>query len=111
MRNSKQGFLRPPQVPIQYPENGIPSVEFLNNTAGYAGSALYGGWVDLCQIRGYAIGANVFDSVFHFKEALYDFSLRVCVYVNGLPACSTIKHNITAYPGEAFQIPAVAVGQ
>ena len=57
------------------------------------------------------IGANVFDSVFHFKEALYDFSLRVCVCVNGLPACSTIKHNITAYPGVAFQIPAVAVGQ
>jgi len=98
MRNSKQCFLRPPQVPILYPENGIPSVEFLNNTAGYAGNALYSGWVDLCQIRGYgSIGANVFDSVFHFQEALYDFS--------------TIKHNITAYPGVAFQIPAVAVGQ
>ena len=26
-------------------------------------------------------------------------------------ACSTTKHNITAYPGEAFQIPVVAVGQ
>jgi len=32
MRNSKQCFFRPPQVPILYPENGIPCVEFINNT-------------------------------------------------------------------------------
>ena len=114
--NNKQCFFEPTQV--LYPEGDVPSVVFLNNTADYAGGALYGGWVDLCQIRGYTvIGANVFDSMFHFQEASHDLSTvssnptRVCVCINGLPACSTTKHKITAYPGETFQIPAVCVGQ
>jgi len=118
-KNSKQCFFKFNLTQVLYLEEGIPRMVFVNNTAGYAGSALYGGWVDLCQIRGYhgIIGANVFRSIFHFEEALHDLSTvssnptRVCVCINGLPACSTIKHNITAYPGETFQIPAVAVGQ
>ena len=94
-KNSKQCFFRPPQGAIQYPENGIPSVEFLNNTAGYAGSALYGGWVDLCQIRGYgSIGANVFDSVFQFKEALYGFS-TVGLCMHQWPSC--LQYNQTQH--------------
>ena len=48
---------------------------------------------------------------FNLKKLCTVFQLWVCVCINGLLACSTIKHNITAYPGEAFQIPAVAVGQ
>ena len=48
---------------------------------------------------------------FTLKKLCMIFQLWVCVCIHGLPACSTIKHKITAYPGEAFQIPAVAVGQ
>jgi len=65
------------------------------------------------------MGSLVISSIyiFYFRKAMHDLSTvssnptRVCVCINGLPACSTIKHNITAYPGEAFQIPAVAMGQ
>ena len=36
---------------------------------------------------------------------------RVCLCTNNLPDCNITQYNVTAYPGETFQIPAVAVGQ
>ena len=34
-----------------------------------------------------------------------------CLCINDLPDCNITHYNVTAYPGETFQIPAVAVGQ
>ena len=93
-----------------------PSLVFLNNTADYAGSSIYGGWVDLCQYEPFTF-SPVFDDMFHFKDSLQQLSIissnptRVCVCINDLPDCNITQYNITAYPGETFQIQAVAVGQ
>ena len=91
-----------------------PNLVFLNNTADYAGSSIYGGWVDLCQYEPFT---PVFDDMFHFKNTLQQLSTissnptRVCVCINDLPDCNITQYNVTAYPGETFQVPAVAVGQ
>ena len=51
---------------------------------------------------------------FHFQERLSAVSsnpTRVCVCINEAPNCNVTLYNVTAYPGETFQIPIVAVGQ
>ena len=108
------------------------ATEFYNNTAGSAGTAIYGGWVDLCKFHIYyskelfswksvyrnVKKTSVFDNLFQFHQHTQQLSLissnptRVCVCTNtSLPDCSITEHTITAYPGETFTIPAVAVGQ
>ena len=103
-------------------------IEFYNNTAVFAGTAIYGGWVDLCMFyMNYQLMVNyeheiylasVFDSLFHLHQSTQQLSLissnptHVCLCTNmSIPDCSIKKHPITAYPGETFTILAVAVGQ
>ena len=58
-----------------------------------------------------------FDSIFHIEDASKQLSAvssnptRVSLCNNDIPDCNITQYNITAYPGETFQIPAVAVGQ
>ena len=101
------------QLPPKISPQAIPSLIFSNNTADSAGSSLYGGWVNFCTN---SIG-KVFKTVFHFQESAQELSTvssnptRVCVCRDNLPDCSITDYNVTAYPGETFQISAVAVGQ
>ena len=96
-------------------ENTNVSLLFKNNTADSAGSILYGGWVDYCTGNG--TKDAVFKDMFSFQQTPPHLSTvssnptRVCVCINDLPDCSITHYNVTAYPGETFQIPAVAVGQ
>ena len=77
-----------------------------------SGNSIYGGWVDLCRTS-----APAFDTLFHFEDTPWQLSAissnptRVCVCVDNLPDCNITQYNVTAYPGETFQIPAVVVGQ
>ena len=90
---------------------------FANNTAGSAPSSLYGGWVDFCIDNTGKPGVLAFNKIFHFQKASWQISAvssnptRVCVCIDDLPDCSITHYNVTAYPGETFHIPAVAVGQ
>ena len=95
-------------------------VVFENNTAGYAGSALFGGWVDFCEIESDNPERPVkpdFNSTFHVNGGESHLSviasnpLRVCLCIDSKPECSITQYNISAYPGTTIQIPAVAVGQ
>ena len=93
------------------------SLMFTNNTAHSAGDVLYGGWVDFCNSTGKP-GVVVFDALFHFQNVSSQLSAvssnptRVCLCTDDhLPDCNVTQYNITAYPGETFQISAVAVGQ
>ena len=99
---------------VKYLKKKHITVEFCNNTAGIAGIAIYGGWVDLCQFY----QASVFDGLFHFHQSKQQLSLissnptRVCLCTSmSIPDCSITNYTITAYPGETLTIPAVAVGQ
>ena len=98
----------------------IPHILVENNTADYAGSALYGGWIDFCTIerqRDRWFTGPGFDSLFQVKERELDSSviasnpLRVCLCIDSRPECSITQYNISVYPGTTIQIPAVAVGQ
>ena len=100
----------------QISPHAIPSLIFENNTADSAGSSLYGGWANLCTNTSGKSGAPSFNAVFHFQEAPRQLSTvssnptRVCICINEYPDCNITQYNVTAYPGETFQIPAVAVG-
>ena len=97
--------------------HAIPRLLFANNTADTAGSSLYGGWVNFCTNSKGKPGMVVFNEMFHFQKALSQLSTvssnptRVCVCIDDIPDCNITLYNVTAYPGETFQIPAVAVGQ
>ena len=63
------------------------------------------------------LGTEVFDHIFqkhngdkHLSE-ISSNPTRVCICLNSTPNCNITQYNITAYPGETFQVPAVAVGQ
>ena len=97
-------------------------VEFINNTAGVAGSSLYGGYIDGCQgFNGLGTGGiAAFKNMFHYNA--YDSSViasdpvGVCFCSltdkNTLePNCQNKKSLVTVYPGEMFHISVVLVGQ
>ena len=115
---------------VDYTKKEHVTIEFYNNTADVAGTAIYGGWIDLCYFRindhvifnyDYESGislASIFDSLFHFHQSTQKLSVissnptRVCLCTNmSIPDCSITEYTITAYPGETLTIPAVAVGQ
>ena len=104
-------------VPKQYSSHAIPNLIFSNNTAGSAGSSLYGGWVNFCTTSRSVPGVHYFEAMFHFQEGPWELSTvssnptRVCICINDYPDCNITQYNVTAYPGETFQVPAVAVGQ
>ena len=94
----------------------IPHILVENNTADYAGSALYGGWIDFCTTADQE-GGPKFDSLFQVNGGELDSSViastpqRVCLCIESRPECSITQYNISVYPGTTIQIPAVAVGQ
>ena len=97
-----------------------PHVVFENNTADYAGSALYGGYIDFCVVNDLARPIQVksdFDSLFQVNGGESDYSLissnplRVCLCIDSRPDCSITQYNSMVYPGTTIQLPAVAAGQ
>ena len=86
----------------------------VDNTANDAGSAIYGGWVDLL----YASNEGQFDTYFKIINSnISDLSvissppIRACICKNSTPNCYITQHNVTIHPGQTFYIPAVGVGQ
>ena len=113
---------------FNYIEKKHISIEFCNNTADFAGDAIYGGWVDFCtffvnyqlmyNFEHYIYQGSVFERLFHLHQPTQQLSLissnptRVCLCtITSIPDCSITEYTTTAYPGETLTIPAVAVGQ
>ena len=106
------------ELPPKLNSQALPRLIFANNTAGSAPSSLYGGWVDFCIDNTGKQGVPTFNKIFHFQKAsqlspISSNPTRVCVHVciNEVPNCTITDYNVTVYPGETFQICAVAVGQ
>lgn len=108
--------------PLNYSDGLSERVFFMNNTAGHAGSDLYGGWGDLCTIKDVrnneiVKGNRFFNAMFVFASNYDIYSTissnptRVCVCGGGIPQCNITVHNVMAFPGEKIQILAVSVGQ
>ncbi len=107
------------------------SLTFINNKAGNAGDAIYGGAIDICYTfqrfidkskkRSYYLSGQVFDKIFNTsaEDPNKDISSNpsgVCLCNNTMmrPQCDRHHKQVTLepkYPGEVFQIMAVTVGQ
>ena len=96
---------------------------FTNNTSGFAGSTIYGGWINLCYYLSEnspiisTVTGRVFKEIFQINTDSSDLSpvssepVRVCICSDSKPVCNITYHTVKAYPGETFQISAVGVGQ
>ena len=109
--------------PLVWPD---PSVHFVleNNTAEAAGTALYGGMVDRCDIQKSTVAQQfhsgmIFNKIFNIingKNASRELVIssepfRPCPCYYGQENCSQSDVTVTAYPGETFSVSLVAVGQ
>ena len=102
-------------------------LRFLNNTAVYSGSSIYGGWIDICISPTLILDRNTHKEL-PYRD--YEHTLptdhtdledpsvissnpsRICVCIDSLPECTITDYKISSlFPGQSFQIEAVAVGQ
>ena len=94
-------------------------ITFENNTAYFAGSALYGGLVDNCVFDTTIIRKSIsFDSIFKVQNtdedptAVSSDPYMVCFCNNSKPQCGKQTYSsIHTYPGALFHVQAVVVGQ
>ena len=91
-------------------------ITFENNTAYFAGSALYGGFVNICFIT---ISNDGFDSIFKVQNTNDDPTVilsdpyMVCPCNGDRPHCGSSEQvwHMHMYPGALFHARAVVVGQ
>ena len=89
-------------------------IHFENNTADLAGMSLFGGWIDVCTRMNNFDISNVFDFKVNHNNSFSEISsnpTRVCMCVGSVPQKYLSSKNVTLYPGQTFQLKAVAVGQ
>ena len=99
----------------------LPEVNFANNSASVAGNSIYGGYLDECVIMSLHVDLADKSTVILFRilnipwsNSLTEVSSSVyhlCFCKNGTPHCEINEWKTSAYPGQTFKIPAVAVGQ
>ena len=94
-----------------YNRKGHYNVKFENNTAGIAGADLFGGWIDLCETK-YGIKWSS-DMILKFKtdNSVGSNPTRVCMCTNSTLNKHRAEAHIAVFPGQTFEIEAVAVGQ
>ena len=115
-----QGVFLFPQITCFYQARNkeiIAPIVLENNTANDAGSAVFGGWVDICDGKWLYEYLLLFDTMFKISKNSTDLSqisstpIIVCICFNYTPNCNYTNVHISAYPGQTFYISAVAVGQ
>ena len=92
-----------------------------NNSADFAGSVLYGGAIDKCELIGVKIysSGELFDKLIinndpdeNTTSNISSDPIKICPCKNNLPDCRrSVQYPHMVYPGETFQFPVVAVGQ
>ena len=90
-------------------KDGYYSIEFENNTAGIAGAALFGGWIDLCKTKNDIKPSRIFE--FKSENSVASNPTRVCMCTNSTLNKYETEAHIEAFPGQTFEIAVVAVGQ
>ena len=87
-------------------------IDFDGNTAGLAGSDLYGGRIELCDRVD--LGVPLLDTLHLNKtgtSAISSDPLRVCICIDCVPNCSLRHVHIEINPNIPFSVSLVAVGQ
>ena len=107
---------------FQYSENILPQavkVIINGNTAGIAGTVLYGGNINSCVLflSNQTSGSDYFNKTFHYStqtgpSVISSEPTDVCFCDdNNTINCSQTQLTVTAYPGEEINISVVTVGQ
>ena len=90
-------------------EHEYYDVEFENNTAGIAGGALFGGWIDYCGTKYDIKPSHILE--FKTDNSVASNPTRVCMCTNSALNKYKVEAHIEVFPGQIFEIEAVAVGQ
>ena len=90
-------------------KNGYTKVNFENNTAGIAGAALFGGWIDLCETKYGMKPSDILE--FKADNSVGSNPTRVCMCTNSRLNKEKTEGHIEVFPGQTFEIEVVAVGQ
>ena len=105
------------QLPGQNLSSGLDvQLVFKNNSADAAGSVLYGGTIDNCDLE-VDYSGKLFDKLVHYEaddtaSSISSDPFRICLCsLNNHPNCSQSMKTLSAYPGETFQVSVVSVGQ
>ena len=93
----------------------LVEIHFYNNSAGLAGSNVYGGWIDTngttvkrltCKSLGpflLNLGADM--------NLVSSNPLRICICRNSTPNCSILDYSVDIFPGQTIEFEAITVGQ
>ena len=100
------------------------NVLFDGNDASEAGTALYGGNIDTCNLLStinvvsQTETTTIFDQIFQFDNSteknaslISSEPFSVCLCVDEVPNCSIHVHNISVFPGNTFDVSVTAHGQ
>ena len=95
-------------------------LEFIKNTAGIAGNAIYGGSVDHCFTISHFIAGNssTFEAIHNVSQqpgpsavTSDPYGACFCNSSTNTLLCDEANHTVTIFPGEIFSISISAVGQ
>ena len=94
-------------------------LNFTGNSASAAGSVLYGGALQLCQVQVselvYTNGLKFLKNISKFENVtgtpISSNPLNICFCTNGETDCSEVKRSIQVKPGELFNLSLITVGQ
>ena len=81
-------------------------LNFSSNTAALAGDDIYGGWIDIALE--YPL-LTLFQG--NSSTTVTSDPTHICLCSNSVPDCNIIEHSLMCFPGETFEIEAVAVGR
>jgi predicted outer membrane repeat protein len=89
-------------------------INFHDNKALFAGSALFGGWIDVClrSLPNVGIPNFQYDNVNRSDDlsVISSYPTRVCLCIN-LTVHEITEYHAELYPGQTLHIEAVAIGQ
>ena len=108
-------FIQMPSLKYIPQERTNISVNFTNNIAEVAGDDIYGGWIDTnLAISGpqwSRINLTGHPPQMGSMYAVTSDPIRVCICIQSFPVCNITEYQVEVFPGQSFEIEAVAVGQ
>ena len=86
-------------------------MKFEDNQALSAGSALFGGWIDVClSLPSVGVPNFQYDNESDDLSIISSYPTRICLCTNSM-INTTTDHYTELYPGQTLHIEAVAIGQ
>ena len=82
-----------------------------HNIAQVSGNDIYGGWIDHNRLKDIFLLSWIPAKNGDSQYAIASDPVRICICIDSIPVCNETEYPINVFPGQTFQIKAVAVGQ